>query len=94
MRNVLMISALEMMLGLAGCYENSGKLENTAREFVQKLGNEPIGASCMNRDSDHDGYVSCTVSIKGSTVPLSVECASQWALLTQGCKLQRGQQAR
>lgn len=90
MRRWIAITTLAMTLGSsAGCYENVERLEGTAKAYVQKLGYQPIGVSCMNRDSDDDGYVSCTVTVNGLDAPLAVECASRWRLLTNGCKLQR-----
>lgn len=92
MRKTMATIVLCTVLGLGGCYEDSRSLESTAKAFVQQLGSEPVGASCMNMDSDNDSYVSCTVSIKGAALPLAVECASRWKIVTSGCKLQRGQQ--
>jgi hypothetical protein len=89
MRRLIATAMLVAALGTAGCYENVERLEDTAKTYVQRLGYTPVGASCMNRDSDNDGYVSCTVTVKNMVAPMAVECASRWRLLTQGCKLQR-----
>ena len=44
------------------------------------------GVSCMNYDSDSDGYVSCAVNI-GMQEPMQIECASTYSILSRGCRM-------
>ena len=74
---------------LLSCTDPPDDREQDARTFVGKLGYGVLGASCTNMDSDGDGYVSCTVRVTGKAEPLAVECASRWAWLKSGCRLQK-----
>ena len=79
-----------LSLSLLGCLENVEQLNNAARNFVSnELNYTVLGVSCMNRDKDNDGYVSCTVRVKEVESPLAVECASRWAVLSEGCRMQK-----
>lgn len=46
-----------------------------------------LGVSCVERDSDGDGYVSCTIFRKGKD-PIALECAygGFWSA-GPGCKM-------
>lgn len=69
---------------------NSGQAEHDAKAFVQKMYGAPDAkASCMDRDTDANGYVSCTAVYPGANgqmnmVPL--ECAANFSL-NSGCKM-------
>lgn len=71
--------------------QDSGARERDAKLFATNLGYDVRGASCMNVDSDSDGYVSCTVSIadkNGNISMVPVECASAYAM-GSGCRMQK-----
>ena len=69
-----------------GCLENPVKLQEQAREFTESMGYTVKGVSCMNYDSDNDGYVSCAVNI-GMQEPLQIECSSMYNIISRGCRL-------
>ena len=72
--------------------ENTTVLKDEAVRTVKELGFEPIGASCMNQDSNGDGYVSCTVTVVDENKKrslMAVECGSNWSLKND-CRLTRG----
>lgn len=69
-----------------GCLENPVKLQEQAREFTESMGYTVKGVSCMNYDSDSDGYVSCAVNI-GMQEPLQIECVSLYSIIRSGCRL-------
>lgn len=75
--------------GLASsCGKGSEDVEEAAREYAQKMGIRVTGVSCMNNDSDGDGYVSCSLSTKkadGGVEIIPIECAARWSFGT-GCK--------
>ena len=53
--------------------------ENSARAWAQQMGIEAQSVSCVNMDSDGDGYISCTIAQKandGTVKPIAIECAS------------------
>lgn len=65
------------------------------RTFAQEMGWKMLGGTCVDTDSDGDGYISCTVSIQGGEGQAPVEkallCASGAILArTGGCKLAQG----
>lgn len=71
---------------LFGCLENPSNLETQAKEFGVSMGYDVKGVSCMNYDSDNDGYVSCAVNI-GTQEPLQIECSSMYSIFRRGCRL-------
>lgn len=75
------------MYALRGCQSNSGTAEEEAQAYAKKLGLEVVGVSCTDKDSDDDGYVSCSVSHKenGKLAIQPVECATKWSV-NSGCK--------
>ena len=84
MRKRLSIFLLSSLL--FGCLEDSAKLQNQAKEFTKSMGYDFKGTSCMNTDSDNDGYVSCAVNV-GMQEPLQIECASLYSIVRSGCRL-------
>jgi len=80
------LSTLFLSFLLFGCLEDPVKLQNQAKEFTKSMGYDFKGASCMNTDSDNDGYVSCAVNI-GMQEPLQIECASLYSIIRSGCRL-------
>lgn len=84
MRKRLSIFLLSSLL--FGCLEDPVKLQNQAKDFTKSMGYDFKGASCMNTDSDSDGYVSCAVNI-GMQEPLQIECVSLYSIIRSGCRL-------
>jgi prepilin-type N-terminal cleavage/methylation domain-containing protein len=77
-------------LGMCTVQSASSRAED-AKSFATGLGYDIRGASCMNRDSDGDGYVSCTVSVadkNGNLSMVPVECASSFSC-SSGCRMQK-----
>lgn len=75
--------------GITKCSSSRGTAEDEARDYAQKMGMEIKGVSCMNRDTDGDGYVSCTLNVvekDGKTSSVPIECASKWSYNNDGCK--------
>jgi predicted sulfurtransferase len=63
--------------------------ESELHDYLAKMyrDKEVLGEDCVGRDTDGDGYVSCTARVKGKDGPeetLALECASE--LLNSGCK--------
>ena len=73
-----------LALSLAGCdVRDRGELEAEAAEFAKRLGVKVNGVSCVTRDSDGDGYVSCTIFLQDGRAE-DIECA--YPLAYSGCK--------
>lgn len=77
---------------LAGCYDQKPTAEREAREYIaQMYPHAEYTVTCMNVDTDHNGYVSCDAVIAGHQTPL--ECAASngcWGVFetcNAGCKL-------
>lgn len=79
---------LFVLVSLSACVETPGAQEAAATAFLKSLGYEVVGVACTDRDSDNDGYVSCTGRVMGAVPPVAVECASRWSF-TSGCRLQK-----
>lgn len=79
---------LLVLFTVTGCLEDRSSLEAEARGFLHALGYQVVGVSCTDRDSDGDGYASCTATVRDSPEPIAVECASRWSF-TSGCRLQK-----
>ena len=50
-----------------------------------------LGQDCVGRDTDNDGYVSCTARVKAKDGPeetLTLECAA--GFMNNGCKTRAG----
>lgn len=81
-----------LMLTMLGGCAGSGKAEEFAVAHVESLYPEHnvVGLSCVGTDSDGDGYVSCTVTMKAGDGPierLDLQCARALGFTRQaGCK--------
>lgn len=91
---VAFLGVLFMMFVAAfrGCgIQDASSKAADAKSFAVGLGYDVRGAQCMNRDSDGDGYVSCTVSFADKNGNLSIvpiECASSYTI-GSGCRMQK-----
>lgn len=69
--------------------------EKELREYIAKMYADKIvlGQDCVGRDTDGDGYVSCSARVRGRDEKaleetLSLECASDFT--NSGCKTRTG----
>jgi hypothetical protein len=70
---------LLFLLILSSCEQNTVPPEEAARKFCLDLGLKLRGSpSCTAIDTDHDGYVTCTVAIGTDDSPRlwSLQCAA------------------
>lgn len=79
------------VLGLPGCKDfverRRMKAEDNARVWVKNVPEYSGKFTCMNTDSDGDGYCSCTV-FRIKQDPLAIECACGWGW-REGCRMQK-----
>jgi prepilin-type N-terminal cleavage/methylation domain-containing protein len=72
-----------------GCGNVSGRSADLAVEGAQKwardMGYANVFISCVDIDSDGDGYVSCTVREDGKS-PIQIECAGAFTM-NNGCRM-------
>lgn len=88
---VLVLAALAGLL--QGCvYDQRPTAEAQGREYLRTMyphAHERL-VSCMNRDTDSNGYVTCEATVDGRSIRL--ECAANngcWFDCNSGCKLRR-----
>lgn len=77
--------------GMSSCHNSKGKATEEAQTFAREMGMKVKGVSCAERDTDGDGYVSCTVSVDqgdGKTTLEALECAAVWSR-NDGCRMQK-----
>ena len=94
---LIVVAIIGIIVVLAGgfifnsCSSSKGTAEDEARKYGVSLGLEVKGVSCTNRDTDGDGYVSCSISYidNGKISIMPVECASRWTVNNDGCKAQK-----
>lgn len=93
---VIVISIIGILAAIAigfvfrGCSSSRLAAEDEARAYAKSMGIEIFGVECMNRDTDGDGYVSCSLSTKdksGNQTVTPIECASRWSYNNDGCKV-------
>lgn len=83
--------ATHLILNVSG--SNTVRGDETAAAFARNL-TPPGGTAnveCAGRDTDGNGYVSCTVFVHndGQVTPHAIECASHYSF-NKGCRLARG----
>jgi prepilin-type N-terminal cleavage/methylation domain-containing protein len=84
------VAAILIGLVFHGCSSSRGTAEDEAKAYAASMGIQIYGVSCMNRDTDGDGYVSCSLSVKdknGNPTVTPIECASRWQIANDGCKV-------
>jgi hypothetical protein len=62
--------------------KNTAKREAT--QWAKDLGLDFTGISCADYDSDHDGYVSCTLAMKNGETK-QIECRGAYSI-GHGCR--------
>lgn len=70
--------------------ENKGAAEESARKYASELyPNKQVNVSCASRDSDNDGYYSCTLVVEGNPEPVQIECHGYFGnkFYGDGCRL-------
>lgn len=75
---------------LASC-RGVGEAENSAKAFADRRFENSTGVECMERDSDGDGYVSCTIFLPDDAV--GIECATEnlhAGCNNSGCRMAAG----
>lgn len=81
---LIVVSTLLIIVGILFRHlygHDSAALEEEAKAFARKGGLQIVGVSCMDIDSDHDGYVSCTLFFPQNQTK-GIECAAG-----RGCRL-------
>lgn len=71
-----------------GCGQKANA-EQEMRDYMTSLGYTVKAVNCVNRDSDGDGYVSCTGTYEdknGNIHQISSECASTFSFGNSGCR--------
>lgn len=76
--------------GVTSCMSSGDKANAEARRFASEMGLNVKGVTCADRDTDKDGYVSCTVSVdeEGKTRLEAIECAARYSW-NDGCRMQK-----
>lgn len=75
--------------GCSSCVDQRATAEPQARAWATGLGLTVANVSCTDRDTDGDGYVSCTVATKndkGDVQLHAVECAGRLTW-NDGCRV-------
>lgn len=81
------IVAMALVIGACGLGEAKVSAEKFAEQHFQ---DDVQSVTCMTRDSDGDGYVSCTVFLKSTpTQPMAIECATGIMSCNSGCRMAR-----
>lgn len=68
-----------------GCADHKKAIQ-AAKEYAQNVPHATGKISCMNKDSDNDGYCSCTI-FRAKGDPLAVECACGSLSFKEGCRI-------
>jgi hypothetical protein len=85
MKNVI----VALVFVLVGCSNDWQKAEQSASEYVKKMPGATGEVDCAHKDSDSDGYCSCSAFMKdGSIQPLECGCEKYCINCAEGCKIQ------
>ncbi len=87
MNNKSIILAILLLPALASAIAESP--EQAARRYMTDLGfgGQVQGVSCARLDTDNDGYVTCSVAIRGDKPTIqSIQCAAQRKVDETGCE--------
>lgn len=92
---IIIVVILAIVAGIAWfaitSLRNSKELATQeAKAFAAEMKLQAESISCAERDTDSDGYVSCTISIQdgGRRRLEAIECAAKWTL-NDGCRMQK-----
>jgi hypothetical protein len=82
-----MIFLITLIIGARGCMSGAAQesaAKDEAAKWARDLGLGYTGISCADYDSDHDGYVSCTLALKsGETKQIECRGVYSWG---HGCR--------
>lgn len=83
--------AATLVLTLAGCQKLAScaghmPQEAAARQYAADLYGASARTSCVDMDTDGDGYASCTVVVDGKAIPIECAAAFEWH---SGCRAAR-----
>lgn len=87
MVSTIKFTMIVLVLALVGC-GSKAEAERGARKWATSMGFQVQNVSCVDIDTDHDGYVSCSVSVKrqdGSLDLMAIECAANFTM-NEGCR--------
>lgn len=74
-----------------------GEAKKSADAYAQRNWGEDVkSVECMTKDSDSDGYVSCTVLLKSAPAqPVPIECGTERGMsCNSGCRVATGNSAK
>lgn len=75
-----------LVLGLVGCGYDIERAENSANEFMTNFPGATV-ASCVETDSDGDGYCACTIFTPTERIAVECGCERGCIFCAKGCKL-------
>lgn len=73
---------------LVGCVPQRDNAEAEARAYASNMNMKLHGVSCVDYDTDGDGYVSCTLNVdegNGQSRTEAIECATMFSW-NSGCR--------
>lgn len=82
---------LFLLITIVASCRGVGEAENSAKSFADRRFEGNKGVECMTRDTDGDGYVSCTVFMPNDAI--AIECATENHALgchSTGCRMAMG----
>jgi len=90
---LIALAALGVALTTIACGDPEAA-KAAARVYAKDLGYEVTGISCAETDTDDDGYIACSVRVKGQDLPLALECGRGTLTFAGGCKQAQIMRAR
>jgi hypothetical protein len=89
MKISIVLTLLLTVAALCSCKDNWQEAEQSAKEYVKKLPGATGEVECAHKDSDGDGYCSCSAFMKdGSITALDCGCERYCYNCATGCKKQ------
>lgn len=82
---------LFLLIATVASCRGVGEAENSAKSFADRRFEGHKGVECMDRDTDGDGYVSCTVFMPNDAI--AIECATEnlrAGCSSSGCRMAMG----
>lgn len=85
---IIGVLVIMVMTTVVRCSSSHASADQEAKKWAEGMGYTIKGLSCVDYDSDGDGYVSCTVNVDQSTTPIAIECAGKLSW-NNGCRMQK-----
>ena len=82
---------LFVLISVVASCRGPGKSEASAKSFAERRFENNTGVECLDRDTDGDGYVSCTIFLPNDAI--AIECATENHVLgcsSSGCRMAMG----